>query len=209
VVACRPEIDPERLALWGTSFSGGHVLHIARVDPRVRAVVAQVPAVGAWRYLAASASRHLIDERRRQLLAIWSDITPQGRSRTLPITAPAGTPSFMGAAGHDWHVRMAAEHPTFINEMTTSSLPAIYLDDPVAFVESVSPTPVLMILASRDETTPSDVARAVYERLAEPKQLIMYDGDHYAIYDDPDIRDRTIAAAVAFLAHNLGAARVA
>ncbi|MGQ0846467.1 MAG: alpha/beta hydrolase, partial [Sporichthyaceae bacterium] len=36
-------VDPERIALWGTSFSGGHVLHVAARDHRVAAVVAQVP----------------------------------------------------------------------------------------------------------------------------------------------------------------------
>jgi hypothetical protein len=47
----QPGIDPQRIALWGTSFAGGHVLRVASHDPRVAAAVAQVPAVGLWRYL--------------------------------------------------------------------------------------------------------------------------------------------------------------
>jgi len=39
------EIDAQRIALWGTSFSGGHVLVAAARNPRIRAVVAQVPFV--------------------------------------------------------------------------------------------------------------------------------------------------------------------
>ena len=42
-------IDPERIALWGTSFSGGHVIAVAADDPRIAAVVAQVPMIDAWR----------------------------------------------------------------------------------------------------------------------------------------------------------------
>lgn len=41
----REEIDPELVALWGTSFSGGHVLATAARDRRVAAVVAQAPFV--------------------------------------------------------------------------------------------------------------------------------------------------------------------
>jgi cephalosporin-C deacetylase-like acetyl esterase len=32
-------VDPDRIALWGTSYSGGHVRAVAAVDPRVAAVV--------------------------------------------------------------------------------------------------------------------------------------------------------------------------
>lgn len=37
--------DPERLGLWGTSYSGGHVVYAAAKDHRVKAIVAQVPAL--------------------------------------------------------------------------------------------------------------------------------------------------------------------
>ena len=36
-------IDPDRIALWGSSFSGGHVVAVAAGDPRIAAVIAQAP----------------------------------------------------------------------------------------------------------------------------------------------------------------------
>ncbi|MEN6473514.1 MAG: alpha/beta fold hydrolase [Syntrophaceae bacterium] len=39
------EIDPRRVALWGTSFSGGHVLVTAASDHGIAALVAQIPFV--------------------------------------------------------------------------------------------------------------------------------------------------------------------
>lgn len=38
-----PEVDVERIALWGTSFGGGHVLQIGSDNPQVAAIVAQCP----------------------------------------------------------------------------------------------------------------------------------------------------------------------
>jgi uncharacterized protein len=38
-----PGVDPERIVLWGSSFSGGHVIHVAAEDPRIAAVISQVP----------------------------------------------------------------------------------------------------------------------------------------------------------------------
>ncbi len=39
------EVDGSRIALWGSSFSGGHVLVVAAGDRDIRAVVSQVPFV--------------------------------------------------------------------------------------------------------------------------------------------------------------------
>src|SRR4029453_15306284 len=44
----RPEVDPERVGVWGTSFSGGLVLTVAAVDRRVKAVVSQVPFIDGY-----------------------------------------------------------------------------------------------------------------------------------------------------------------
>lgn len=39
-------IDANRIALWGTSLGGGHVVEVAADDPRIAAVVSQVPFAG-------------------------------------------------------------------------------------------------------------------------------------------------------------------
>ena len=39
-----PGVDPDRIVLWGTSYSGGHVVAVAAQDRRVAAVVAMNPA---------------------------------------------------------------------------------------------------------------------------------------------------------------------
>jgi cephalosporin-C deacetylase-like acetyl esterase len=37
-----PEVEPTRIGIWGSSYSGGHVLFVGAVDRRVKAVVSQV-----------------------------------------------------------------------------------------------------------------------------------------------------------------------
>lgn len=41
-----PNINESKIALWGSSFSGGHVLQIAAIDRRVKAVISQVSNPG-------------------------------------------------------------------------------------------------------------------------------------------------------------------
>lgn len=37
-----PEVDPKKIAIWGSSYAGGHVLAVAAADKRVKAVISQV-----------------------------------------------------------------------------------------------------------------------------------------------------------------------
>jgi len=41
----RPEVDPIKIAIWGTSYSGAHVLMVGAVDRRVKAVISQVCSI--------------------------------------------------------------------------------------------------------------------------------------------------------------------
>lgn len=47
-VSLQKEVDPNRIGIWGTSYSGAHVLQIAAYDRRVKAVVSQVPGTDSW-----------------------------------------------------------------------------------------------------------------------------------------------------------------
>ncbi len=42
-----PQVDADRIGLWGSSFGGGHVIYVAGHDPRIKAVVSQVPGMGS------------------------------------------------------------------------------------------------------------------------------------------------------------------
>jgi cephalosporin-C deacetylase-like acetyl esterase len=44
-----PEVDSSRIGIWGTSYTGGHVLQVAAIDKRVKCVVSQVPVVSGYR----------------------------------------------------------------------------------------------------------------------------------------------------------------
>ena len=61
----RAWVDPDRIAIFGSSFSGGHVLAIGAQDPRLAAIVSQcpftdglatMPAIGAANVLRGTAA---------------------------------------------------------------------------------------------------------------------------------------------------------
>jgi dienelactone hydrolase len=52
-----PQCDTGRIGLWGSSYSGGHVAYAAARDPRVKAIVSQVPALDSRWVVATSGAR--------------------------------------------------------------------------------------------------------------------------------------------------------
>src|SRR6202008_1085239 len=60
-----PGVDPEQIVLWGTSYSGGHVVPVAVADGRIASILSLTPAMDGRTALGAIARRHPL-----QLLAL-------------------------------------------------------------------------------------------------------------------------------------------
>jgi uncharacterized protein len=58
-----PLCDVDHIGLWGSSYSGGHVVYAAARDPRVKALVSQVPALDSrWIVATGVARQQTFDE---------------------------------------------------------------------------------------------------------------------------------------------------
>ncbi len=201
-----PQVDASRLGVWGTSFSGGHVLHLGAYDPRVKCVVSQVPAVN----IPATLRRNMPSE---SLAEFYDYIVMDrlrrhhtGESAVIPINAPAGESCLI--PGEDAYRRMQRElgHvPGMSRQCTLSSLEAMMEYNPGSATPYISPTPLLMIIAERDELTPPDIARHAYDHALEPKSLLYLPCTHYDVYkrESPDMFERAALTAAHWFSEHL------
>lgn len=93
-------VDPERIGYWGSSYSGGHALWLGAHDPRVKAVVAQVPAMDSTGFVEALPGG--LEEAHRQEIQ-------RARGEILP--APIDAPPLGELRGHPYVSRMARYSP--------------------------------------------------------------------------------------------------
>jgi dienelactone hydrolase len=56
-VQSEPQCEADHIGLWGSSYSGGHVVYVAARDPRVKATVSQVPALDSRWVIATPGDR--------------------------------------------------------------------------------------------------------------------------------------------------------
>jgi fermentation-respiration switch protein FrsA (DUF1100 family) len=203
-LSMQPEIDADRLGVWGTSFSGGHVLHVAAYDPRVKAVVSQVGAMDSYEIARSSATpeqfaaleQMTVDERIRH--------ATEGGERYIPS---AGLPGQGFALQSDpdtydfGREAQATVAPSWRNEVTMSSLEAILEHRPARSIELIAPRPLLMILTKNDAISSPDSIRAAFAHAGEPKRLLELEGGHYALYRGPGADEASRAAADWFSQH--------
>ena len=118
-----PQVDSDRVALWGTSLGGGHVVTVAADDPSIAAVVAQLPFMGVD--LRGSSPRTGRVTRTLFMAAIRDAIG--GVFRRAPVMIPmVGEPGavavFTGTEDNTVARALAAEAPEWRNEMAARSL---------------------------------------------------------------------------------------
>jgi uncharacterized protein len=183
----RAELDSQRIGIWGSSYSGGHVFVVGATDRRVKCVVAQVPMVSGH-----ANARRLI---RSDFVAAFQaqfDADREARFRGEPpamvpvVDADPLAPSALPTPdSHEW---FTATHelraPAWRNEVTLRSVEMFTEYEPGTYLPWISPTPLLMCVAENDVLTVSDLAIDSYERAREPKKLVIMPGGHFDTYVD-------------------------
>jgi len=181
------ETDPEQIGIWGSSYSGGHVLVVGAVDRRVRCVVSQVPLISGHR-----------NARRLIRADLWASIQAMfeadRRSRytgqtpgMIPVVSdnPAGPAALPTPDSWAWFTETGRTRaPSWRNEVTLRSVEMFTEYEPGAYIGFISPTPLMLVVALRDHLTVADEVLAAYELALEPKRLATLPGEHFDAYTD-------------------------
>ncbi|MGH3491607.1 MAG: alpha/beta hydrolase, partial [Sciscionella sp.] len=93
-VRALPGVDRDRVALWGSSYSGGHVLPVAASDGNIAAVISQgaamdglVAVLEILRYAGPVQLARLVGHGLRDALGALAGLAPH----LIPVVGPPGT----------------------------------------------------------------------------------------------------------------------
>jgi len=206
-LAQRPEVDPARIGIWGSSYSGGEVIVVGACDERVRAVVANVPLAG---YEGVDYSD--TDARFEAMRAALLDESGGGpadvastRFGPLPVIRSEGIegPVILDQPeSTEWFGRLARTAPSWLNSVTlVNGMGGEPLWDPGVCAGHVAPTPLLLVVASEDRLAATSATLAAFERAGEPRQRVVIEGHHFVPYDGAAFARASSAARDFFRAH--------
>ena len=109
-----------------------------------------------------------------------------GKVNTIAVAAPPDQPSIWPLQEwYDAFMDLSKPAPQWSNAITIDSLDTHVTYAPTATIDRISPTPLLMIVASDDVITPTAAAKRAFERAKEPKQLVTVPGRHFDAYHGP------------------------
>jgi uncharacterized protein len=182
-ISQQAEVDSSRIGIWGTSYSGAHVLCVAALDKRVKAVVAQAPYAGQ----TLENMEKSIERNSNWYIQSRNDRYTKNIMEYMPIVDSAGKYAVLPQKqAYDWFTRVAKEKaPSWKNEITIESLDRDNEYNPRFYVPLISHTPLLMIIASHDIITPTDDEKKMFGLAKTTKKIIVVKGGHFDAYQGP------------------------
>jgi dipeptidyl aminopeptidase/acylaminoacyl peptidase len=177
-----PEVDPDRLGIYGTSYGGATVVWTGAIDARVKCVVSVVGIGDGTRWMR---SVRRPDEFHDLLERSGQDRvkrTLEGKSEFVKreeILLPDRQSAELAAAARR------------NNPAAVGTIPLEYVAETLEFspewiVDRIAPRPVLFITTDDDRLVPPGESRQLYARAGEPKKLVVLEGyGHYEVYLEP------------------------
>src|SRR3954452_2233891 len=193
-------IDPDGVALWGTSFSGGHVAVMAAEDHAVVAAISQGTYIDGPASLMALGARNML----RLASAGLRDEAARlfGRSpRMMPIVGPPGTLAAMSSpdAEPGYRAMFPPEAP-FRNEVAARIALRIGGYRPIRRAAEIT-CPWLVCVLDGDVITPPRPALKA-AGTAPRGEARRYPGEHFDIYVG-ELFERVVADQIEFLERHL------
>jgi len=177
-----PEVDADRLGIYGTSYGGATVVWVGAIDSRVKCIVSVVGIGHGARWMR---SVRRPDE--------WYDLLDRAREDRCQ-RALTGESAFVERSEILLPDRQSAELAAAArrhNPAAVNTIPLEYVDDTLAFnpewvVDKIAPRPILFITTDNDRLVPPAESEHLYAQAGEPKKLVVLQGyGHYEVYVEP------------------------
>ena len=205
-------VDKDRLGVWGISYSGGHALILAAIDPRVRCSIANIPVIDGYDSMRlvhgygkgrfAALTRLIAEDRERRARGEPGGYIPHNvpdpdkEVCTWPFTTSYAF--FSGAA--------KTFAPNYRSRSTIESTEMLMQYSVDAYVKRIYNTPVMMLIVEGDEHTPWDMQVNAYNRIGSVRKelAVMTQGvTHIGLYARQDLQLRAAKRNAAFARKHL------
>lgn len=184
----QPDIDPNRVAVWGISYAGGHAIVVGATDPRVKAIVSTVPVVEGYETMQrCHGERRFADL--LELVAKDRESRFQGNpSAFMAMSSP--TPETEMSVWPFPHVGKVfndikqKEAPLHEHRNTVESLENLLMYNVFPYAKRIMNKPTLVVVADQDNITQWDLEIAMYNSIPSGRKelVVLEKTDHMVLY---------------------------
>jgi len=194
------EVDGQRLGIWGSSFGGAHVIHVAAQDHRIRAVVSQVLAADTASAVRGFGLGYML---KSSVLGITDALRGLLGMKPLyfPLVGKSGEMAVMNTAeSWDGYLGLVPEGSSWKNHVAARSLLYLPLYRAIKVAHKVT-SPTLLMGGVHDSLVAIADIRALAQRLPGA-DLREYDCNHFEPYYPP-MFETFVTAQADFLVEKL------
>jgi dienelactone hydrolase len=196
-------VDPGRIALWGTSFSGGHVIVAAAKDEGIACICAQVPwldgreaAIAASKMQGFGRGIRLFMHGQRDMVRSWFGLPPH----KIPIAGRSGSVAIMPfSEAYEAFSRFASEN--FVNEACARIMIRMDKYRPIKKAGKVK-CPALVQICDSDEPLRAETIENAITKMGPHSEAKHYPIGHFDIYEGENL-ERAIADQIGFFKKHL------
>jgi uncharacterized protein len=176
----RRDVDGTRIAVWGSSFGGGHAITVASRHPELRAAVSQCPftdGLASALALGPVASLKVLPSVARDVASMVLRRPPA----MIPLAGPPGSLALMNAPDAlPGYRALLPPDTSFRNEVAARVAPTIATYRPGRAAKKIK-FPILFCVSNTDSVTPP-AQTLRYARTAPRGEIKRYDAGHFAFY---------------------------
>ena len=200
-VAARKDVDPQRIGIWGSSYSGGQVLVVGAERPQqVKAVSAQVPFVSGL-------SSGLQFPIKYQPMATWYALRDLMRGDDeepvyVPIIAPDAFAALICPECNEGYKKLVPAGQVLSENKVAAR---VFLSLPFWFPGDSAPrikAPTLVVAAEKDGLIPVGKVREVAKSVPNGEYVELPGADHFSPYTGP-VFEQVVARQTAFFVKHL------
>ncbi len=201
----RPDVDPARIGLWGSSFSGGHVVAAAVEDRDVAAVSSQGAMLDGL-----AALKHLIHRNGLRAVMTLSSYAAMDVARSK-VGAPRITWPVVGAPGSQAVLTspdsvpgyLAIAPPDWINAISLGWALTLPLYRPNRMAVNL-PCPALFCITEHDDVVPPAAMEDAAKQAGNKAEIKRYPIGHFDIYVGKGF-EQAVADQAEFFTRQMGA----
>jgi pimeloyl-ACP methyl ester carboxylesterase len=184
-----PEVDPNRIGVWGISYSGGHVLILGALESRIRCIVSNIPLIDGAKTLRIGHGEARYRELQKMVLenrrARFKDPSKAG---TIPMSVPDPFTTMAHWPYPDVYsgfmklkATVAPRHEHWSTIESTELCEAYTV---MPFVGRIVNIPTMMVIAEQDDLTMWDMETEAFNAILTPKKKLVVLGatSHMSLY---------------------------
>lgn len=184
------EVDRDRIGAWGISYSGGHVLILGAIDPRVRAVCGVVPVIDGYENMRLAHGTLGLRRLRADLLAARRLRYATGELTYLPHQPDADELATWPYPQSRITFRRLRETdaPAYDGRSTAESTEMLMSYSVRPFLSRLLSTPTLFVVAEGDDHTHWELQADAYDAIPGSRKRfdVVPRSTHLSFYEDDE-----------------------